>query len=115
VLALFLADDDIPHSDGVDRVDLAFCQENTTMSTKIPTGFIPKALFLPALTAASYNIPAERLPSAPQFSRAIVGGRIPAINISGRWFLSREDIPAILGKLGLSIEETSVQTASGAA
>jgi len=85
------------------------------MSAKIPEGFIQKALFLPTLTAAPYNIPAERLPSAPQFSRAIVGGRIPAINISGRWFISREDIPAILGKLGLSIEDTSVQTASAAA
>jgi hypothetical protein len=84
------------------------------MSNKVPAGFIQKALFLPTLTADPYNIPAERLPSAPQFSRAIVGGRIPAINISGRWFISREDIPAILGKLGLSIEDTSVQTASAA-
>jgi len=80
----------------------------------VPDNLIHQAQFLPTLTRAPYNIPAERLPSAPQLSRAIVGGRIPAERVGGRWFLNRDHIPAILAKLGLSKEDAFFPTASAA-
>jgi hypothetical protein len=62
----------------------------------IPANLILLSQFLPTLTHAPYSIPAERLPSFPQLIRAVGGGRVPATRIGGRWFIAREDIPAII-------------------
>jgi hypothetical protein len=69
-----------------------------------------------ALTALSRELTALTGTPGPGYRRLYsmtVDDRLPAEQDNGRWFFRRSDLPAIAGRLGLSVKETAAASVAG--